>query len=128
MDRREVLGILGAGAAGLTALAGGRVSADEPHAKHAADFSQCAKACADCFLECDSCYQHCAGLVVEGQKDHAETMRLCIDCGERCPGGSSEASTTLLRRWGFTRSSMFRAARRTMSMSGGLWRSFPIGV
>lgn len=92
MDRREALGILGAGAAGLTALAGGRVSADEPHAKHAADFSQCAKACADCFLECDSCYQHCAGLVVEGQKDHAKTMRLCIDCGEICSAAAKLAA------------------------------------
>ena len=92
MDRREVLGILGAGAAGLTAFAGSRVSADEPHAEHAGHFNQCAKACADCLQECDSCYHHCAGLVTEGHKDHAKTMKLCVDCGEICSAAAKLAA------------------------------------
>jgi hypothetical protein len=92
MNRREVLGILGAGAAGLTAFAGSRASADEPHGKHAELFSKCAKACAECMQECDSCYQHCAGLVVEGHKDHAKTMKLCVDCGEICSASAKLAS------------------------------------
>ena len=92
MNRREVLAILGAGAAGLTAFAGSGASADEPHAKHAELFNQCAKACAECLQECDSCYQHCAGLVVEGHKDHAKSMKLCVDCGEICSAAAKLAA------------------------------------
>jgi hypothetical protein len=92
MNRREVLGVLGAGAAGLTAFAGSGVSADEPHGKHAEHFNQCAKACAECLLDCDSCYHHCAGLVVEGHKDHAKTMKLCVDCGEICSAAAKLAA------------------------------------
>ena len=92
MNRREVLGIIGAGAAGLTAFARSQASADEPHAKHTEHFTQCAKACAECLLECDSCYHHCAGLVVEGHKDHAKTMKLCVDCGEICSAAAKLAA------------------------------------
>ncbi len=92
MNRRELLGILGAGAAGLTAFAGNRVSADEPHAEHAGHFNQCAKACADCLQECNSCYHHCAGLVTEGHKDHAKTMKFCVDCGEICSAAAKLAA------------------------------------
>jgi uncharacterized protein YndB with AHSA1/START domain len=84
MDRRQLLGFLGAVIVGLTAFSGSRVSADDPHAKHAEPLSHCAKACVECSQECDSCYQHCAGLVAEGHKDHAGTMRLCVDCSEIC--------------------------------------------
>ena len=92
MNRREVLGFLGAGAAGLTAFAESRASTDEPHAKNAKHFDQCAKACAECLQECDSCYHHCAGLVVEGHKDHARTMKLCVDCGEICSAAAKLAA------------------------------------
>ncbi len=92
MTRREVLGILSAGAAGITALAGSRGLADEPHAGHGEHFDKCAKACAGCMQECDSCYHHCSGLVTEGQKDHAKTMNLCVDCGEICSAAAKLAS------------------------------------
>jgi hypothetical protein len=92
MNRREVLGILGAGAAGLTAYAGSRAAADDPHDKHAEHFIRCAKACAECLQECDSCYHHCAGLVIEGHKDHARTMKLCVDCGEICSAATKLAA------------------------------------
>jgi hypothetical protein len=51
---------------------------------HAAHFLACAKACADCALQCDSCHHHCAHLVIGGSKDHAKSMELCVDCGEAC--------------------------------------------
>ena len=92
MNRREVLGILGAGATGLTAFAGSRASADEPHAKHAEHFIRCAKACAECLLECDFCHHHCVGLVVEGHKEHAKTLKLCVDCGEICSAAAKLAA------------------------------------
>jgi hypothetical protein len=51
---------------------------------HAAHFLACARACADCSLQCDSCHHHCEQLVIKGSKDHAKSMELCVDCGEAC--------------------------------------------
>jgi len=56
-------------------------AADDQHHEH---YMKCAKACADCQLQCDMCFQHCAGLVAQGEKTHAATMRSCIDCAEVC--------------------------------------------
>jgi hypothetical protein len=83
MNRREALSVLGATTAGLTALAGVEAHADEGH-EHHGPFDTCAKACADCQQQCDSCFHHCAGLVVKGEKDHAKAMHLCVDCAEVC--------------------------------------------
>src|ERR1700676_3143155 len=47
-------------------------------------FDKCAKACADCQLSCDSCFNHCAALVAKGDKDHVKTMHTCVDCAECC--------------------------------------------
>jgi hypothetical protein len=55
--------------------------AQHEHAKH---FDKCAKACDDCKRECDSCFHHCAHLVADGKKDHARSMKLCVDCAEVC--------------------------------------------
>jgi hypothetical protein len=52
--------------------------------EHHGHFMTCAKACSDCALQCDSCYHHCMHKVVEGNKDHAKSMRLCVDCAEFC--------------------------------------------
>lgn len=52
--------------------------------EHHTHFLTCAKTCADCSLQCDSCHHHCAKLVVGGSKDHAKSMELCVDCGEAC--------------------------------------------
>jgi len=56
-------------------------AADDQHHEH---FMKCAKACADCQLQCEMCFQHCSGLVVQGEKSHAATMRSCSDCAEVC--------------------------------------------
>ena len=55
--------------------------ADSPHASH---MLKCASVCADCQVQCDSCFHHCAGLVAEGKKEHAKCMNLCVDCAECC--------------------------------------------
>jgi hypothetical protein len=52
--------------------------------EHAEHFMKCAKTCADCQIQCDSCFNHCLGLLADGKKDHAKTARLCADCGECC--------------------------------------------
>jgi hypothetical protein len=45
---------------------------------------QCAKVCAACQIECDSCFDHCLKLLSEGKKEHQATARLCADCAECC--------------------------------------------
>lgn len=57
------------------------VAEDSPHA---AMMKKCAKVCADCQLQCDGCFHHCASLVTDGKKDHAKCMNLCVDCAECC--------------------------------------------
>lgn len=57
------------------------VQAAEEHGEH---FMKCAKVCADCQLECDSCFQHCLKLTAGGKKEHEKTAQLCTDCAECC--------------------------------------------
>ena len=52
--------------------------------EHAEHFVKCAKVCADCQVQCDSCFKHCLTLVTDGKKDHAKTAQLCVDCAECC--------------------------------------------
>ena len=51
---------------------------------HHGHMMKCAKVCADCQLQCDSCFTHCRILLTEGKKDHAKTVQTCADCGECC--------------------------------------------
>jgi len=83
MDRREVLGLLGTTMAGLTAAA---VASDAQAAQPAADdnHDRCAKACAAAMTACNKGFHHCYMEVVEGKKEHAKTMHLCVDCADIC--------------------------------------------
>ena len=81
MQRRELLGVLGATAAGL-AVAGGEARAqhkdqDDLHAK-------CAAACLDCEKMCNHAFHHCYQQVQAGKKDYAKALHLCVDCGDVC--------------------------------------------
>jgi hypothetical protein len=87
MNRRNLLGAL-ALAAALAAWSGLQGRADDPKAvgkdqAHGA-FMDCAKACAICQNQCESCFNHCAHLVADGKKEHVRSMRSCNDCGEIC--------------------------------------------
>ncbi len=62
----------------------GSVSLQADDSPHAAHMMKCAKTCADCQLQCDACFHHCAGLVEGGKKDHAKCMKYCADCAECC--------------------------------------------
>ena len=88
MNRREVLGTLGATAVALGTYSSAQAQpakksekSDDHHGRH---FDTCAKACADCQLECHSCDHHCEDLVAAGKKEHVKTMKLCADCGDIC--------------------------------------------
>jgi len=65
----------------VLSTAGQAVSAEHEHAEH---FTKCAKVCANCQVECDSCFKHCLDLVAGGKKEHAATAQLCVDCAECC--------------------------------------------
>jgi hypothetical protein len=82
MDRRELLGILGATAAGLAVTGGARQARagqgrDDVH-------ERCAEACSDCAKECNRAFHHCYEQVASGKVGHAKAMHLCVDCGEVC--------------------------------------------
>jgi hypothetical protein len=88
MNRRDVLGALGATVATLGAIASANAQAPKKSEKdadhHDSHFDTCAKACADCQLDCHSCHHHCEDLVAAGKKEHVKTMKLCADCGDIC--------------------------------------------
>lgn len=83
MDRRKLLGVLGATAAGLASHSAteARGEQDDAHPEH---MLKCAKTCADCQISCDMCFHHCSELLAKGSKEHASTMHLCVDCAECC--------------------------------------------
>src|SRR5260370_21924987 len=68
-------------AVAVVAPVGQSARAEHEHAEH---FLTCAKVCADCQLQCDSCFKHCLTLLADGKKEHAKTAQLCADCGEGC--------------------------------------------
>ena len=85
MDRRELLGVLGATAAGLAAVTGGSALAQDARAHKEGDsHEKCADACSDCAKECNQGFHHCYKQVQAGKAGHAKAMHLCVDCGEVC--------------------------------------------
>ena len=72
-------------AVAVIAPLGPSARAQHEHAEH---FLKCAKVCADCQLQCDSCFKHCLTLLADGKKEHAKTAQLCADCGECCKTGA----------------------------------------
>ena len=75
MDRRELLGILGAGAVGLTALSGREAVAQGTSAKFDAVHKECLDACSECARSCDMAFHHCTMQVAEGKRDHAKPLQ-----------------------------------------------------
>lgn len=73
-------------AALILSFTGQARAAEHEHAKH---FTDCAKACAACQIECDSCFKHCLALLTDGKKDHAKTVQSCVDCAECCQACAS---------------------------------------
>src|SRR4051812_48565733 len=81
MKRREMLGVLGVGAAGLTALSTASAQQADPHSneqahRHDKMHEDCLKACSDCARMCDETFHHCYMQVAEGKRDHAKSLHL----------------------------------------------------
>jgi len=98
MNRRELLGVLGATAAGLTAITGGSARAQEAQAPeherhpfhperghHTEQQQECAETCARCMHECEDGFHHCLRQARRsGKVEYARAAHLCIDCAEVC--------------------------------------------
>lgn len=87
LKRRELLGALGAGAAGLAMAS--TTSAAQQHEREAAHrhdktHEDCLKACSDCARMCDETFHHCYMQVAEGKRDHAKPLHLLSDCAGFC--------------------------------------------
>jgi hypothetical protein len=86
MDRRELLGALGATAAGLLIASGHEVRAQHEHAGHHHNpmHEDCLKACQGCAKACDEAFHHCTTQVAEGKKEHAKALQYVADCAKFC--------------------------------------------
>ncbi len=89
MDRRELLGVLGATAAGLAAATGGSAFGQDAkahdHAHGEGDIhARCADACTECEKMCNQAFHHCFKQVQAGKLGHAKAMHMCVDCGDVC--------------------------------------------
>jgi hypothetical protein len=84
MDRRELLGVLGTGAAGLAALGAGRTAVAQEGHEHDKKHDDAIKAAGRCAEVCNETFRHCFGLTEQGQRDHAHAARLALDCAEFC--------------------------------------------
>jgi hypothetical protein len=86
MDRREMLGALGAGAIGLTTLSAAH--ADDAGTDQCCTLDKthedCFKACSECAKTCDLTFNHCYTKVAEGKTDHAKPLRMVSDCAGFC--------------------------------------------
>ena len=84
MDRRQMLGLLGAGAAGLAAPSGGSARAqDHPH-HHDAEHGDCLKACLHGAEVCNETFHYSFGHLKDGHVEHARVAELTIDCQDFC--------------------------------------------
>ena len=88
MDRREMLGMMGVGAAGLAALSTATASAQAPakDGAHGHDkvHEDCLKACSECAKTCDMTFHHCYTQVAEGKREHAKPLHFVADCAGFC--------------------------------------------
>lgn len=88
MDRRAMLGIVGATAAGLSAATGGTAHAQQDEGRKQLDkdkiHRECAEACFHCEHECSTGFHHCYKQVQAGKLAHARSMQLCNDAADIC--------------------------------------------
>jgi hypothetical protein len=85
--RRELLGALGTGAAGLALLARNSAAADdseETNPKHAAMIKECDEACGHCEAACQKAFHHCITQASSGKLSHAKLAQTVADCAAFC--------------------------------------------
>jgi len=86
--RRELLGALGTGAAGLALLARNSAAAtddtQETDPKHAAMIKECDEACGHCEAACHKAFHHCITQASSGKLSHAKMAQTVADCAAFC--------------------------------------------
>lgn len=94
-NRRELLGVLGSGAAGFALLANRSEAGDDPNAqikdphlgydsKHAAMMKECGEACGHCEATCNATFHHCVTQAAAGKAEHAKMAQMVVDCAAFC--------------------------------------------
>lgn len=86
--RRELLGALATGAAGL-AVATNRTEAaqaasQDDNPQHAAMKKSCCDVCADCADACNKAFHHCVQQAAGGKLPHAKMAQTVVDCAAFC--------------------------------------------
>jgi hypothetical protein len=86
--RREILGALGTGAAGLALIANKTQAADRPSKdddpKHAGMAKSCCDACGTCAEACNKALHHCVEQASAGKPRHANMAQIVADCAAFC--------------------------------------------
>jgi hypothetical protein len=86
--RRDLLGALGTGAAGLALLARNSAAAtddsEESNSKHAAMMKDCDEACGHCAAACQKAFHHCIIQASSGKLNHARMAQTAADCAAFC--------------------------------------------
>jgi hypothetical protein len=85
MDRREMLGLVGAGAVGLTSAAVGRAQQQEH--RHHAEHDKHLDTINECFKVCNETAHHCLEQTVKNPGDarvHAKIHEMAMDCQAFC--------------------------------------------
>jgi hypothetical protein len=83
MDRRHMLGLMGAGAAGVLAASGRAARADHEHGKHHEHITMLGK----CAMHCAESASHCLDALCKGEGDreaHAKALEMAAGCKEFC--------------------------------------------
>ncbi len=86
--RREILGALATGAAGLALVVKKSEGSDGPSGdddpKHAAMKKSCCDACGDCAVACNKAFHHCLEQASAGKPRHAKMAQTVADCAAFC--------------------------------------------
>jgi len=86
--RRDLLGALGTGAAGLALMVRNSAAAtddsDENNSKHAAMMKDCDEACGHCEAACQKAFHHCIIQSSNGKSNHARLAQTVADCAAFC--------------------------------------------
>jgi hypothetical protein len=94
-NRRELIGVLGTGAAGFTLLSHRSEAGDDQVAPavekqqghnpgHSAKMKECAEACGHCEAACNEAFHHCVAQAATGKVEHAKMAQMVIDCAAFC--------------------------------------------
>ncbi len=95
MDRRVVLGMLGAGTVGLLALGLGEAhAADDPKHSNENLHAKCLKSCQECATACGEMFHHAVEQVAAGRKEYAKALQLMADCEAFCKLSASMIART----------------------------------